>query len=43
VPAGHPVINVNRSLWIVQLLLAVIFLFAGGMKLFLPVERWSST
>ncbi len=28
----------NRALWIVQGLLALIFLFAGGMKLVLPLE-----
>jgi hypothetical protein len=28
----------NRLLWIVQGLLAALFLFAGGMKLVLPVE-----
>jgi len=28
----------NRALWIVQWLLALLFLFAGGMKLILPVE-----
>lgn len=29
----------NRSLWIVQGLLAGLFLFAGGMKLVVPVEQ----
>lgn len=29
----------NYALWIVQVLLAVIFLFAGGMKLVLPLEE----
>ena len=29
----------NYALWIVQGLLALIFLFAGGMKLVLPVEE----
>ena len=29
----------NVALWIVQALLALIFLFAGGMKLVLPVEE----
>jgi len=29
----------NYALWIVQGLLAAIFLFAGGMKLVLPVEE----
>ena len=28
----------NMALWIVQLLLAVLFVFAGGMKLVLPIE-----
>jgi uncharacterized membrane protein YphA (DoxX/SURF4 family) len=28
----------NRALWIVQWLLALLFLFAGGMKLVLPIE-----
>jgi hypothetical protein len=30
--------NRNRALWIVQGLLAALFLFAGGMKLITPVE-----
>ena len=30
--------NRNRALWIVQGLLAALFLFAGGMKLMTPVE-----
>ena len=29
----------NIALWILQLLLALIFLFAGGMKLVLPIEE----
>jgi uncharacterized membrane protein YphA (DoxX/SURF4 family) len=29
----------NIALWIVQVLLALLFLFAGGMKLVLPVEE----
>jgi uncharacterized membrane protein YphA (DoxX/SURF4 family) len=29
----------NHALWIVQGLLALIFLFAGGMKLVLPLEK----
>jgi hypothetical protein len=29
----------NRALWIVQGLLAALFLFAGGMKLILPLEQ----
>src|SRR5271165_1944553 len=28
----------NRTLWIVQALLAALFLFAGGMKLVLPIQ-----
>ena len=30
---------VNIALWIVQVLLALLFLFAGGMKLVLPIEE----
>ena len=30
--------NWNRALWVVQGLLAALFLFAGGMKLITPVE-----
>jgi uncharacterized membrane protein YphA (DoxX/SURF4 family) len=29
----------NRALWIVQALLALLFLFAGGVKLVLPIEE----
>ncbi|HEX6436313.1 MAG TPA: DoxX family protein [Candidatus Binatia bacterium] len=29
----------NVALWIAQVLLAVIFLFAGGMKLVMPIEE----
>ncbi len=29
----------NRALWVIQWLLAVVFLFAGGSKLILPVEE----
>lgn len=29
----------NRALWIIQALLAALFLFAGGMKLVLPIEE----
>lgn len=29
----------NLALWIVQTLLAALFLFAGGMKLVLPIEE----
>jgi uncharacterized membrane protein YphA (DoxX/SURF4 family) len=31
--------NMNIALWIVQALLALLFLFAGGMKLVTPVEE----
>jgi len=30
---------VNRALWIVQILLALIFLFAGGAKFVVPAEE----
>ena len=29
----------KRALWIIQVLLALLFLFAGGMKLVLPIEE----
>jgi uncharacterized membrane protein YphA (DoxX/SURF4 family) len=29
----------NIALWIIQILLALLFLFAGGMKLIVPVEQ----
>lgn len=29
----------NNLLWILQALLALLFLFAGGMKLVLPIEE----
>jgi hypothetical protein len=32
----------NVGLWIVQVLLALLFLFAGGMKLVLPIEMLTS-
>jgi hypothetical protein len=32
-------VNLNRGLWIVQVLLALLFLFAGGMKLVLSIEE----
>ena len=35
-PRKRPI--VNRALWTVQGLLALLFLFAGGMKLALPIE-----
>lgn len=31
--------SMNRALWIVQGLLTLLFLFAGGMKLVLPIEE----
>ena len=34
--------NRNRALWIVQGLLAALFLFAGGMKVITPVEVLSA-
>src|SRR5215213_5925425 len=34
--------NRNRALWIVQGLLAALFLFAGGMKLITPIEVLSA-
>ena len=30
------------ALWIVQALLALVFLFAGGMKLVLPLEKMAA-
>jgi uncharacterized membrane protein YphA (DoxX/SURF4 family) len=32
----------NRVLWIVQGLLALVFLFAGGMKLVVPIEEMTA-
>jgi|SRR5579862_4333306 len=29
----------NRALWIVQILLALVFLFAGGAKFFVPLDQ----
>src|SRR5215470_14481580 len=29
----------NRALWIIQWLLALLFVFAGGMKLVMPLEQ----
>ncbi len=29
----------NVALWIIQMLLALLFMFAGGMKLILPIEE----
>ena len=31
--------GMNKALWAVQMLLALLFLFAGGMKLVLPIEE----
>jgi hypothetical protein len=31
--------RMNAALWIVQVLLALLFLFAGGMKLVMPIEE----
>jgi hypothetical protein len=31
--------SMNLALWIIQVLLALLFLFAGGMKLILPIEE----
>jgi hypothetical protein len=30
----------NRALWILQVLLALLFLFAGGVKLVLPLDQF---
>lgn len=35
---GRSTKRVNASLWTIQALLALVFLFAGGMKLVLPIE-----
>jgi len=32
----------NTALWIIQVLLAALFLFAGGTKLVLPIEEMSN-
>ena len=29
----------NVALWIIQVLLAALFVFSGGMKLVLPIEK----
>ena len=31
--------SVNRALWVIQVLIALIFLFAGAMKLITPVAE----
>ena len=31
-------VKLNRTLWIVQVLLALVYLFSGSMTLILPVE-----
>jgi hypothetical protein len=30
---------VNKALWVVQVLLAALFVFAGGMKLMMPIDE----
>jgi hypothetical protein len=37
-PAARRATRTNASLWAIQILLALVFLFAGGMKLALPIE-----
>jgi uncharacterized membrane protein YphA (DoxX/SURF4 family) len=32
----------NRALWVVQVLLALLFLFAGGVKLVTPIEQMTA-
>lgn len=32
----------NRALWVVQALLAALFIFAGGMKLVMPVKQMTA-
>src|SRR5262249_12544132 len=32
-------VNMNIALWIIQALLAALFLFAGGVKLVMPIEE----
>jgi DoxX-like protein len=41
IPGGQssPSRSMTRGLWIIQGLLALLFLFAGGMKLVLPIEE----
>jgi hypothetical protein len=34
--------RMNRALWTIQALLALVFLFAGGTKLILPIEMLTS-
>jgi hypothetical protein len=36
--SAYPV-ALNRTLWILQVLLALVFLFAGGVKLVIPIEQ----
>jgi hypothetical protein len=38
----HEETNMNKTLWIVQALLAALFLFAGGMKLAMPAAALAS-
>jgi uncharacterized membrane protein YphA (DoxX/SURF4 family) len=37
--SGSPTKTMTYALWIVQGLLALLFLFAGGMKLVMPIEE----
>jgi DoxX-like protein len=37
-PAGRSSRKASASLWTIQALLALVFLFAGGMKLVVPIE-----
>jgi len=39
VPGARAVGRVHVALWIVQVLLAALFVFAGGMKLVMPIEE----
>jgi uncharacterized membrane protein YphA (DoxX/SURF4 family) len=32
----------NKALWVVQVLLAALFLFAGGMKLVMPLDQMAA-
>jgi uncharacterized membrane protein YphA (DoxX/SURF4 family) len=38
-PAGESPSTLHYALWTIQALLALLFLFAGGMKLVLPIEK----
>ena len=37
--ANRPSRKTNVTLWIIQALLAALFLMAGGMKLVVPIEQ----